>query len=110
MKGQTRGGTRERAPRLEHRVPGARSFSTSSMEHGASSLALVSNLSLILINLLRKISIKIETVFGFSQGTENGSSREISKIEGGEGIIAVVNELDEATPCVITERCANWIG
>ncbi|KAI1061879.1 hypothetical protein LB506_009647 [Fusarium annulatum] len=99
MKGQTRGGTRERAPRLEHRVPGARSFSTSSMEHGASSLALVSNLSLILINLLRKISIKIETVFGFSQGTENGSSREISKIEGGEGIIAVVNELDEATPC-----------
>lgn len=93
MKGQTRGGTRERAaPRLEHRVPRARSFSTSSMEHGAwaSSLALVSNLSLILINLLCKISIKIETVSGFSQGTENGSSREISKIEGGEGIIAVV--------------------
>jgi len=53
-------------------------------------LAPVYNLSLILINLLRKISIKTETVFGFSQGTENGSSREISKIEGGEGIIAVV--------------------
>ncbi|KAH7223751.1 hypothetical protein BKA60DRAFT_537704 [Fusarium oxysporum] len=57
-------------------------------QHGASSLALgiqsqfKSNKS--------KISIKIETVFGFSQGTENRSSREISKIEGGEGIIAVV--------------------
>lgn len=57
-------------------------------QHGASSLALgiqsqfKSNKS--------KISIKIETVFGFSQGTKNRSSREISKIEGGEGIIAVV--------------------
>ncbi|KAF5709054.1 hypothetical protein FGLOB1_6114 [Fusarium globosum] len=42
--------------------------------------------------------------------SNKSTAREISKIEGGEGIIAVVNELDEATPCVITERCANWIA